>query len=278
LVTASQPLRRAFFAGLLLLALSGCATTHQVASAGPGADALWAEYERAVDDTRYPRSERVSRDLVPITTFFDGLVWDEARQRVLMVTWTQASPYTPGEMQLAHAVWFTPAPFVQRFCSGMGLQDQALSQRLRQRLGLPPDNASDAFVEMWIDPGDFFRPCPDPEVNDRECQVNLTTGTVDRNSSCPWSAAFQQQVSRKSVVVSHDHLDWMCETWASTHPLGKPRQSYPWTALGYTYDWAPSSRNHVGESEYVAPKGTPVVVRGVIPTAQYCKPATTHQP
>jgi len=275
-VTAARRSFLALSAGVLLLAFSACATTPQRPAAMPAAvDSLWREYERAVDDARVPRPDRVSRALVPITSVFDGLVWSESRQ-VLMVTWSKASYYSPGEMKLSRATWFTAAPFLQRFCQASGLQGQALELRLKQRLGLPPDNANDSFVEMWIDPGDFFRPCPDPEVNDRECQVDLTGGTVSRDSSCPWEASLERQVSGKFVTVSRDHLNWMCSNWASTYPPGKPRQSYPWTALGYTYDWAPSARAHVGESEFVAPQSTAVVVRRVVSTAEYCAPAATR--
>ena len=45
--------------------------------------------------------------------------------------------------------------------------------RLEQRLGLPPKAGKDAFLEVWIDPADLFRPCPDPGIADRECQVDV---------------------------------------------------------------------------------------------------------
>jgi hypothetical protein len=260
-------------AALLTLALAGgCATARLApAAAGPQASQdLWGEYERAVEDARYPRPERIARDLVPITTFFDGLVWDDTRQKVLMVNWSYASRYAPGPTTLTRATWLTAAPFLQRFCQASGLSGQALQLRLSERLGTPPDTAYEVFVEMWVDPADFFRPCPDPEINDRECQVNLTAGPVDRSSDCPWSAARERQLAAKFATVSAAHLDWMCSNWTSSYPPGKPRQSYPWTALGYTYDWSSASPGHVGESEFVAPQGTPVVVRRVVPTAEYC--------
>jgi hypothetical protein len=280
---AGSPLRAALpllaLAGSLLLALAGCVTAHPAPAAGARAvDSLWADYEHAVEDARYPQPDHISRDLVPITTFFDGLVWDETRQKVLMVNWTYASRYNPGPTTLSRATWLTAAPFLRRFCQASGLRGQALEIRLSQRLGTPPDTTYDSFVEMWVDPADFFRPCPDPEINDRECQVNLTAGSVDRGSSCPWSAAREHQLSGKFATVLEAHLDWMCSNWASSYPPGKPRRSYPWTALGYTYDWIPSSRDHVGESEFVAPQGTTVVVRRVIPTAEYCAPQAAREP
>jgi hypothetical protein len=253
---------------LLLLSLSGCATTRP-----PGGEESWREYERGVEDAKYPRPERVSHHLTAITTFTGGLVWDDTKQKLLMVTWTRAGRYTQtGEQPLPGETWLTAAPFMQRFCRALGLDGSALEMRLRQRLGLPPSSQKDVFVEMWVDPAIVFRPCPDPEINDRECQVNLTTGGVDRASSCPWSAAQQGQVSAKVVKVTADHLDWMCKNWQGSYQSSDPHQRYPWTALGYTYDWAPSSRDHIGDSEYVAPDKATVVVKAIVPTAEYCRP------
>jgi hypothetical protein len=272
---------------LLLLPAAGCATGTAGGRATTGAggrareapaaasdDELWRDYEVAVEDARYPRPERIVRDLVPITTAFDGLVWDATRQHVLMVTWSRSSKYThTGPMALPSETWLTAVPFVRRFCQATGLSGKLLDTRLAQRIGLPPNPTYDVFVEMWVAPADIFRPCPDPEIDDRECVVNLTTGTVDRAAPCPWQAARTAQVSGKFTLVSQDHLKWLCDNWTSRYPPGKPRESYPWTALGYTYDWSRSSPGHVGDSEFVAPAGTAVDVKAITKTGEYCAPA-----
>jgi hypothetical protein len=256
-----------------LLLLSGCATARQPRSL----EELWKEYEQAVQAAKYPVPARVSRGLVPITTFTPGLVWSDDGQKVLMATWTKAKYYTgqpPYDTTLPATVWLTAVPFFQQFCQRAGLQGEALRLRLAQRLGMPPDSANDVFVQMWVDPRDFFRPCPDPEIIDGECQVNLTTGEVDR-SSCPWSAALQSQVSGKFVSVVQSQIEWMCSNWTSSYPPGEPRKSYPWTALGYTYDWG--AKSFYGESEFVIPPGTTVTVQSITPMDQYCARPTARR-
>jgi len=50
---------------------------------------------------------------------------------------------------------------------------------------------------------------------------------------------------------------------------------FPWTALGYTFDWAPgksSQFQRYGESEFVIRKGAAIQMQAVIATAQYCAP------
>jgi hypothetical protein len=188
-----------------------------------------------------------------------------------MGTWTKAKYYPgtpPYETNLGAQSWLTAVPFLQQFCRKTGLRGDALRLRIAQRLGIPPDSTNDVVVQMWVDPHTFFRPCPDPEVNDHECQVNLTAGPVDTSSPCPWSAALQDQLSGRFAAVVQSQLEWMCSNWTGSYPPGEPRKSYPWTALGYTYDWG--ARDFHGESEFVAPKGTPVVVESITPTDAYC--------
>ncbi|HKV12886.1 MAG TPA: hypothetical protein VJ725_32385 [Thermoanaerobaculia bacterium] len=262
--------RSTFFLPLLavLLLASGCASVRPK-PADP--EDLWKLYEQAVEAAKYPAPEHISKSLVPIATFTPGLVWDESGQKVLMVTWAQSQFFKgkpPYETTIPVPAWLTPVPFARQFCQKTGLHGDALRLRIAQRLGLPPTASNDVFVQMWVDPHLFFRPCPDPEVNDAECQVNLTAGPADTSSSCPWSAALEDQLSEQFVTVSEDHLKWMCSNWQDTYKPGEPRKSYPWTALGYTYDWGAVS--HRGESEFVLPPNKPVVIESVTPMDVYC--------
>lgn len=273
LSTLRRTLALPVLSALLILA-SGCATARQPRSI----EELWKEYEQAVQAAKYPVPAHVSRGLVPITTFTPGLVWDDSGQKVLMATWTKAKYYTgqpPYETTLPATVWLTAVPFFQQFCQKTGLQGDALRIRLAQRLGMPPDSANDVFVQMWVDPRDVFRPCPDPEINDQECQVNLTAGLVDQSSSCPWSAALQGQVSGRFVAVVQSQIEWMCSNWASSYPPNEPRKSFPWTALGYTYDWG--AQSFYGESEFVIPPDTTVTVQSITPMDQYCAQAGSRR-
>lgn len=264
--------RRALaFLFVVLIVVSGCASTRPATVTDTAK--LWVLYGQAVEAAKIPQPDHISKQLVPIATLTPGLVWDESREKILMATWVKAQYYTgkpPYDTTIPVAAWLTAAPFLQRFCRQTGLQGNALRLRIAQRLGMPPDASNDSFVQMWVDPHTFFRPCPDPEINDQECQVNLTDGPADSSGACPWSAALQGQLSGAFVTVAENHLDWMCSNWTSSYPPGEPRKSYPWTALGYTYDWG--SPNIYGESEFVLPANTPVVIESITPMNAYCAP------
>jgi hypothetical protein len=273
-------LRSAWWAGfgLSLILMTGCATRGPVPSpspaGAPGAELssedLWKVYEKAIEAARYPKAPAISTGLVPIVRSTPGLRWD-AQGRVLMVTWTKrefyegsvGKPYT-----FAHGdVWLTAVPFAQDFCRSLGLPPDKLHLRLNQLLGLPPDNSEDAFVQMWVDPRTFFRPCADPEITDRECTVDLTVDDSSPEGRCPWKDSFENQVSRRWVAVTWDRLEWMCNNWSKSFPSDL-RKAYPWTGLGYTYDWG--KPDPVGQSEFVAPQGTTVEIESITGTAEYC--------
>jgi hypothetical protein len=110
-----------------------------------------------------------------------------------------------------------------------------LPLRLEQLLGLPPAKGYTKFVELWVDPDDLFRPSPDPEVTDTVAQLDFPAG------------------------VSAEHRSWYEENLNTT---------YPWTRLGYTYDWG-NPASEVGLSEFVIRKGAAVTIRSVTPTNAY---------
>jgi hypothetical protein len=189
-----------------------------------------------------------------------------------MVTWTKRKYYAGKEGQPYKlpdnvTVWLTAVPYLQRACQSWDLPPSQLPLRIAQAIGTPPPQpgGNDAFVQMWADPRTFFRPCPDPEITDHECQVTLDTGPVNQGGGCPWTS---DQVSAAFVEVSTKHLDWMCDNWKNTF-TGDPKTSYPWTALGYTFDWG-DLLHPVGQSEYVVLPGTTVWIDKIFSAEKYC--------
>ncbi len=235
----------AIAAGLLMMA---CGGPRAVTEPDPA-----AQYRAAIADARTAEPSEIATTLTPLVPYNDALVWrapaDSTRQ-VLVVTWGGSDTLpaaTAGDTVTADRdVWVTAAPALKQFCRASDRTDDALRLRLAQRLGLPPDADYDRFVELWVRPQDLVRPCPDPEVTDRECELRP-----------PKPAAH--------VQVSDAHQDWFRELKATSYgPDG-----YPFTGLGYTYDWHPST-DEVGPSEFVLRPGEPGIVRATYSTAAYC--------
>lgn len=247
----------------------------QPGSDDPSCDALCRAYAAAVKDTMYPQPAGVSRQLAALVPGEPGLIWNE-HGLVLMSTWTHLALFeghAPGDQfSIAGDTWWTAAPSMQTFCRATGLRGAALGVRIAQRLGMPATSTNDGFVQVWIDPKHLFRPCPDPEVQDHECQVQIpmVPSFVRVAGEPPW-ACRGTQVAGDFVRVQDSHLQWMCSNWRSSYGSADPAQNFPWTALGYTYDWG--QEDHRGPSEFVAPSGTMVVFASSAPTDDYCAPA-----
>lgn len=214
---------------------------------------LQAAYQAAMEDARVATPEEISRNLIPIVPWNDALVWESGlgRGRVLMVTWTAWPGYDHlvggGELDLAVEVWVTAVPELRDWCRAEACPPGELTTRIEQLLGLPPGAGYDRLVELWGDPQDLFRPAPDPEIHDREAGLRFPT-----------------YLGRE--MVSAEHVTWYSNLIAWSYEPG----GYPWTRLGYTYDWG-NPETEVGLSEFIIRRGARVAVRSVTGLEDYCK-------
>lgn len=219
-------------------------------------------YELALQDASVPLPSEVADDLLALVEGTEGLVWDD-EGRLLVTNWTKREYYSGDEyvegfaFPLYGPTWFTSGTQVADACRGV----DAPARRLEQLLGLPPDSTYDAFLQVYVDPDALFRPCSDPSV---------TTTT------CPLGAPIQVKegdVSWACTAVGGDdtHGQWLCNNWVDSYSASDVLQRYPWTVLGYTYDWG-NPDDPQGPSEFVAPAGTEVVFADLIPTDAFCAP------
>ena len=218
-------------------------------------------YQDAIQNAVNATEEDVSRRLTPILPTNRELIWRGSGkdQQVLVVTWTTHQSYFPDPgttFNEKYTVWVTVAPQLKKFCEAhsTGATSTPLPRRLEQLLGLPPNSGHQFVVELWVKPEDLFRPSADPEVTDHESQ--LTFPDV-----------------RGYISVSPKYKQWYSSTAEARYrPSSGP--AYPWTRLGYTYDWG-NTETRVGLSEFVIREGAQLTVHSVTRTNQYGKTAST---
>ncbi len=236
-------------AGMALALLVGACV-----SPPPAPDAR-AAYLDAIKDAAVPEPEEAAVSLVRIAGDFPGLVWRDrdGRREILVVAWMSRSAYerfyaagtgrTPAAKPV---VWVTAVPQVREACrrfAGPGLET-----RLKQHLGLAPEWRYDRFVELWVDPADLFRPCPDPDPADDRCNIGLP-------------------MDEARVPRLADYRAFFAELYVRSYRA----DGAPWTRLGYTYDWAPGS-GEVGASEFMLAPDSAYTVAGSTATSEYCRP------
>jgi hypothetical protein len=207
-------------------------------------------YEMAVKDAEIASREEISKNLTAIVESNNDLIWEKLKTnqtRVMVVTWTGDfyDDKVGRSIEIDRYVWVTAAPELKDFCTDYQTEYPNLTIRLKQLLGLPPDAAKSRFVEIWVYPNDLFRPSPDPEITDNEAELTFPES--------------------RFLNVSAEYIMWFNEQMAGSYD----QDGYPWTRLGYTYDWA-NPESEVGLSEFVINKGSIIEVNGSYNLRDYC--------
>lgn len=235
-----------------LVVLGACSTAAARPATGPVSAA--DVYARAMYDAAM-YEERYVLPLFPAVADAEGMV------RVVTLT---ARDYARGETTLGGDVWVSVVPEARDSCLSWS-DDTDLVMRLRQLLGLRPADSVAHFVEMRAPAASMFRPTVDPAIDTRTpCSMEQA-----RLPGC--GLTFPPGVDTA-------HIAWMADQMLSSWkvPNGYPRADgdrrmlgYPWTRLGYTYNWHPGSPRY-GASEYLVRKDTRVTVTDVVSIPAYC--------
>jgi hypothetical protein len=160
-------------------------------------------------------------------------------------------------------VWVAPSREMWQMCKGKA--DVILS--LEEVLGLPPQR-NPGPGHTWriyvfdVDSEALFRPCP---------------GGLDPRSSpdhptCRVGAELDPSLDQEQ----RDFL--LRQFWLAHRAMvlqdGKPDFGFPWTGMGWTYNWDPHSVTHRGVSEFVVKKGATVRNLKTVTPKEFCGAAT----
>jgi len=225
-----------FFSVLIIVIISsGCDT-------GGPALSLEQQYDNAVRDAVFAEAYEICGNLIVISEDNADLEWDSGM--VLVVTFTRfPDSYSEGEIIETWwgDTWVTAVPELQIVYDSIAHSVDDPLLRIEQLLGLPMDTGSEWFVELWVNPDDLFRPCPDNEITDSACELSFPDDATG------------------------EHIDWFNNQIIESY---YHEQQYPWTRLGYTYDWDDST-SEIGLSEFIIRQGAEVVVERVESYEEY---------
>ena len=221
--------KRLFFPLLcvLLVLITGIGCEHN------NSEAPTDPYTEACQDAVFADTDEIYDGLVAITQDNDNLVWNEGM--VLVVTFTRfPDSYPEGEWTQTWwgETWVTAVPELKTYYEGLTVAVDNPVLRVEQMLGLPKDSGYEWFAELWVNPHDLYRPCPDSEITDSVCGLTFPDNTPD------------------------EYIDWFNNQIIESYGY---EQKYPWTRLGYTYDWGDPT-NEIGLSEFIIRQGAEVLV------------------
>lgn len=202
-------------------------------------------YHNAIIDAMEADEDEIDSNLVAITKSNQYLTWNDndADQRVLVVTLTKyPGSYTVGDTDTTWwgDTWVTVVPEMKDWFDRNAVAQENAELRAKQLLGLPPDDGSTHCAEFWVSPDDLFRPAPDNEITDRTAGLDFPAAT----------ATWYKEWFNANIIYSY-------------FPM-----RYPWTRLGYTYDWG-NEESEIGLSEFVVMQNARIVVESVSTTLTY---------
>lgn len=187
------------------------------------------------------------KDLKPIKL---AVIKPNSHQQVTFIHWTSKT-YPPGRQLTKEDTWVVLALDMKKRCRQYSsLSANALAQRIAELLGMPVAHDLNRWhfvlMEMpkkqyhfgQVNSQGFFRPC--------------YSGDSILASSCHYQP--------KALSA---YRSWLREQ-------SKTIKAYPWTGLGYTYDWGADNKSHVGLDEYVIPKGQAIEIVKTVSAQSFC--------
>ena len=190
------------------------------------------QYLNAVQDAQNVTTNKLVGDLRTIgAPYKQGQFWktDAAGDQILMCMFTDFTGYdrnydrTASQAAYHPDLWISVAPDLWQFHQTHHTTGDQMALRTKQLLGMPTGHAGNRVVEFWVKPNDLFRPATNSNIT--------------------------EQVTSVTPSPSDPHLAWFNATKSTIYNELSP---YPWTQLGYTYDWGPDARaNNEGLTEFL---------------------------
>lgn len=199
-------------------------------------------YELSVIDAMYAEEEEMC-ELVTIDENDNLTTWNETADKVLLLTWNKyPDSYIEGtDVVLSYgAVWtFTDKEMILWYAENEeDIEDYQL--RLNQLIGLMPEDDNSHFTAFWVSPEDIIRPAYNTDITSEE--MELTRENMDE-----------------------EYLYWFDNNIISSY---YSEYQYPWTRLGYTYDWADNGTEY-GLTEFLVKENSTVTVEYTMTTEEF---------
>ena len=206
-------------------------------------DSLMREqYKVAVEAAKDGGCDQV-RPLITIDSTSDKVTWNVEKSRVLMVV-AHATPdlFENGmPVTVDHEMRVFSDREILDWYKMNGKTVRNWPLRLRQLLGLPREENITHFTTFWVEPKDMIRPAYTPDI-----------------ASTEMACRFEEDDDAQLDSLGMWLRNWFDKTWSASY---KSEGGYPWTRLGYTYDWGADGIDKYGVSEFLLMNESKVIVQ-----------------
>ncbi len=199
-------------------------------------------YERALEDVLLPEANE-QYPLVSLVKNNANVQWNEAGDKVLVGFWHDSPNTYPKDTTVVTTAenWvYSQGEMEKWYTENSDLPaDRVL--RFEQLLGLPEGQGFTHFTTAWVAVDDIFRPAYDFSTDTTMSALDFPIGTAPE---------YVTWFDSKIVEFYHG------------------TQKYPWSRLGYTYDWADNGKEY-GLSEFVVYSGAEIIIDNTLTLDQY---------
>lgn len=190
-------------------------------------------YKMAVKDAVFAEEDEI-KPLVSLTKEDKLVTWDD-KGCVLLCTWhSYPDSYPEGETVTTKwgSVWVYTDKEMASYAEELkNAKDPVM--RLRQLVSISPSKTHSTVTGMWVKPSDVIRPA---------YQTDAADGRM--------FTAFEDVEK-----VDEQFKGWFDQNILNSYFYGE----YPWTRLGYTYDWADNGKEY-GLTEFLVKQNADVEV------------------
>jgi hypothetical protein len=245
----------------LLATLTACAAPPPASPPAPRAAEVAAPSTPAALEAAYERSIRAAAVRDPGFAV-DLRTIDPTKPRVTVGTFT---PWGLPPSPTQRPIWVSLPEQLHALCHGKS--DPVLA--IEEALGLPPMAQPPQPQQQWqvitftLPPAALFRPCPGgTDIAAPRC---LNTLAKPADPHTPPAATLDPATTRFLL----DQI-WSSDRVGFRTASGDPDWGYPFTGMGWTYNWDPQAASPVGVSEFVVRVGSKLTALHATAAAQFC--------
>jgi hypothetical protein len=197
------------------------------------------------------------------------LTLDAKAPRQTMMTFSTAPP-TMVDGKLKYPIWVSVADQLHGFCGGNA--DKSLA--LTEALGLAPGGKPRGLYKLSVPTDSLFRPCASKTaITETACAASLPEQSTapDPSTEPPTTAdpqaliAFYRDkfLAWQSALPDAEREHFVLNQIMTSYQIGsEDKPGFPFTGMGWTYNWNPDASSPVGVSEFIVRDGTAIEVMG----------------
>ncbi|MGN0814964.1 MAG: hypothetical protein ACI4MH_07010 [Candidatus Coproplasma sp.] len=190
-------------------------------------------YNSAVQDAILAEESEI-RELVTLTKDDERVTWNGDGKVLLLTFHNYPDSYKEGETSVTGSwyMWTVTDGEIVGWYAQNQYSNDIFADKLKQVLGMPVSSSNGYISAVWVDVSDVIRPAYQPDPTKQ-----LTAEDLDGSSLGEYKEWFNSNI---------------LSSYFST------RGQYPWTRLGYTYNWAADEA--YGLTEFIILPGSEITV------------------